>query len=143
VLGPPHAARDRRVITALVVVLALASFVTVVLDHVIIDAWIPDAILLGVVLLALAAWTATRSAWAPAIAGGVATVLTIGNLMSPFVNYRLFDLDEPAFFVTTWIGAIAGLLAAPAGPVETHQRRRKRLIAGVTDQTGERGRRAR
>jgi hypothetical protein len=95
------------------------------------------------VLLALAAWTATRSTWAPAIAGGVATMLTIGNLMSPFVNYRLFALDEPAFLVTTWIGAVAGLLAAPAGIAETHRRRRKRLVAGVANETGERDSRAR
>lgn len=123
------AALTRRAVTVSVVILAIASFVTVVLDYVLIDAWIPDAILLGSVLLALAAWTTTRSVWAPAIAGGIAALLTIGNLMSPFVNYRLFAPSEVAFFVTTWAGALAGVLAAPFGAAETLRRRRERRAA--------------
>ncbi|HSK96339.1 MAG TPA: hypothetical protein VK891_06965 [Euzebyales bacterium] len=123
--GGPDAPTGRAV-TWLVAVLAIASFVTVVLDYLLIDAWIPDAILLGVVLLALAGWTATRSTWAPAIAGCAAAVLTIGNLLSPFVNYRLVAPDQVAFFVTTWAGAIAGVLAAPVGVAETLRRRRQR-----------------
>jgi hypothetical protein len=134
-------APTRRAVTVLVVILAVASFVTVVLDYILIDVWIPDAILLGVVLLALAAWTATRSIWAPAILGGVAALLTIGNLMSPFVNYRLFAPSEVAFFVTTWTGAVAGMLAAPVGVAETLRRRRGRRPSG--EQMGQGSRHAR
>lgn len=103
----------------LVVLLALAALTTTALDYLVFEVWVPEAFGLGVGLLLLAAWTATRSTWAPAIVGCIAALVTVANLLSPFVGPRLFDPEQFAFFVTTWVATAAGLLAAPVGVTET------------------------
>lgn len=112
-----------RIVTVLVGLLVLTALVTALLDLIVFDAWVPEAVGLSAVLAGLAAWTATRSVWAPAIVGCIAALATVVNLLSPFVGPRLFDPAQFAFFVTTWVATASGLLAAPFGIVETARRR--------------------
>lgn len=121
----------RRTITVLVVVLALASLATTVLDLVLLDVWVPEALGLTAILLALAAWTASHSTWAPAVAGCLAALATIVNLLSPFIGPRLVDPGEAGFFVVTWIATVTGILAAPVGVTETVRRRALNISRNV------------